>query len=179
MHRYKINKYRNSRINQLSTLNGRFTCQDRFQDLSPNIPNIQFLLDPHNRLLTFITHFKLIYSKDRWCLRSGGEVLVSAIYGKYLVWPLRLGLLSPGRTQDRLPSHRQRRAGAYESKQLRSSLNLGSNFGEIYRALAVSFVREHFTPLSCNLDTLFHQNSRPIKPYVLQYYNSFYYPPQI
>ena len=39
---------------------------------------------------------------------------------------------------------------------------LGSNFDEIYRALAMSFVREHFTPLSCNLDTLFHQNSRPI-----------------
>ena len=42
-------------------------------------------------------------------------------------------------------------------------IDLGSNFGEIYRVLAVSFVREHFTPLSCNLDTLFHQNSRPIR----------------
>ena len=40
--------------------------------------------------------------------------------------------------------------------------SLGSDFGEIYRVLAMSFVREHFTPLSCNLDTIFHQNSRPI-----------------
>ena len=39
---------------------------------------------------------------------------------------------------------------------------LSSNFDEIYRVLAASFVREHFTPLSCHLNTLFHQNLRPI-----------------
>ena len=34
----------------------------------------------------------------------------------------------------------------YRGFESLSSFYLGSNFGEIYRVLAVSFVREHFTP---------------------------------